>query len=124
MKQWTIIDNEKDYKEAAKRFKEIYDVGKDSLHFKEMLLLALLINQYEKKQWNLPEVDPIEMIKIRMGDFGYKPADIAKAYGDKGTVSKVLNYKQPLSLNMIRVFSKMLRIPADALVKEYKLQQD
>jgi HTH-type transcriptional regulator/antitoxin HigA len=124
MKQWTIIDNEKDYEEAAKRFEEIYDVGKDSPHFREMQLLAFLINQYEKKQWSLPEVDPIEIIKIRMEDFGYKPADLAKAYGDKGTVSKVLNYKQPLSLNMIRVFSKMLRIPADALVKEYKLQQD
>jgi HTH-type transcriptional regulator/antitoxin HigA len=56
-----------------------------------------------------------------MENFGYKPADLAKEYGDKGTVSKVLNYKQPLSLNMIRVFSKMLRIPADALLKEYKL---
>ncbi len=74
-----------------------------------------------KKNWSLPDVDPIEMIRIRMEDFGYKPADLAKAYGDKGTVSKVLNYKQPLSLNMIRIFSKLLRIPADALTKEYKL---
>jgi HTH-type transcriptional regulator/antitoxin HigA len=122
MKPWSIITTEEEYNEAAKRFEEIYEVGKDSPHFKEMLLLALLINQYEKKQWSLPEVDPIEMIKIRMEDCGYKPADLAREYGDKGTVSKVLNYKQPLSLNMIRVFSKMLRIPADALLKEYKLQ--
>jgi HTH-type transcriptional regulator/antitoxin HigA len=55
-----------------------------------------------------------------MEEFGYKPVDLANEYGDKGTVSKVLNYKQPLSLNMIRLFSKMLRIPADALTKEYK----
>ena len=122
MKEWTIIDTEKEYNEALKRFEEIYDVEKDSPYFKEMLLLALLINQYEKKQWSFPEVDPIEMIKIRMEDLGYKPVDLAREYGDKGTVSKVLNYKQPLSLNMIRVFSKMLRIPADALLKEYKLQ--
>ena len=121
MKPWSIITTEEEYNEATKRFEEIYDVGKDAPHFKEMLLLALLINQYEKKQWSLPEVDPIEMIKIRMEDFGYKPADLARAYGDKGTVSKVLNYKQPLSLNMIRVFSRLLRIPADALLKEYKL---
>lgn len=36
--------------------------------------------------------------------------------------SKVLTYKQPLSLNMIRLFSKMLRLPTDALTKEYKLR--
>lgn len=121
MKQWFLIETEKEYREATLRFEEIYQSQKNDPGYKEMLLLALLINEYEKKTWTLPDVDPIEMIRIRMEDFGYKPADLAKAYGDKGTVSKVLNYKQPLSLNMIRIFSKLLRIPADALTKEYKL---
>lgn len=121
MKQWTIIQNETQYVAAKERFEEIYEADKPSPHFSEMMLLSLLINQYEKKHFSLPPVDPIEMIKIRMEEFGYKPADLAKEYGDKGTVSKVLNYKQPLSLNMIRLFSKMLRIPADALIKEYRL---
>ena len=122
MKQWLPIITESEYKEAAQRFEEIYDAEKGSPHYREMLLLSLLINEYEKKHFSLPEVDPIEMIKIRMEDFGYTASDLAKEYGDKGTVSKVLNYKQALSLNMIRKFSKLLRIPADALTKEYKLQ--
>jgi HTH-type transcriptional regulator/antitoxin HigA len=118
---WTILETKKDYEQAKKRFEEINEAAKGSPEFKEMMLLALLINQYEEKLWNLPAVDPIEMIKIRMEDFGYTASDLAKEYGDKGTISKVLNYKQPLSLTMIRIFSKMLRIPADALTKEYKL---
>lgn len=69
--------------------------------------------------WDLPELDPIELIKIRMDDYGYKPTDLAREYGDKGTIRKVLNYKQPLSLTMIRIFSKMLRLPSEALTKEY-----
>lgn len=123
MKQWLPIETEKEYKAASARFEEIYDAQKGSSYFKEMQLLALLINEYEKRNFSLPEVDPIELIKIRMKDFGYKPADLAKEYGDKGTVSKVLNYKQPLSLNMIRLFSKLLRIPTDALTKEYNLNK-
>jgi HTH-type transcriptional regulator / antitoxin HigA len=122
MKQWLPIETEQEYKEATNRFEEIYEAGKDSPHFKEMLLLAILINDYEKRHFSLPEVDPVEMIKIRMEDFGYSASDLAKEYGDKGTVSKVLNYKQALSLTMIRKFSKLLRIPADALTKEYKIQ--
>jgi HTH-type transcriptional regulator/antitoxin HigA len=122
MKQWLPISTEKEYKEATERFEQVFEAGKESPDYKEMLLLSLLINDYEKKHFSLPEVDPIEMIRIRMEDFGYTASDLAKAYGDKGTVSKVLNYKQPLSLNMIRKFSKLLRIPADALTKEYKLQ--
>jgi len=119
---WSIIESSKEYEEAIKRFEEINEAEKGTPQYKEMLLLALLINQYEKKQWSVPDVDPIEMIKIRMEDFGYTASDLAKEYGDKGTISKVLNYKQPLSLTMIRLFSKMLRIPADALTKEYKIQ--
>ena len=122
MRQWLPIETEQEYKEATARFEGIYDVEKHSPDYKEMLLLALLISDYEKKHFSLPEVDPIEMIKIRMEDFGYTASDLAKQYGDKGTISKVLNYKQPLSLNMIRIFSKMLRIPSDALTKEYKLR--
>lgn len=121
MKQWFIIETEKEYKDATARFEEIYEAKKGSNDYQEMKLLALLINQYEKKTFTFSKLDPIEIIKLRMEDFDYKPADLAKAYGDKGTISKVLNYKQHLSLNMIRLFSKMLRIPADALMKEYKL---
>ena len=57
-----------------------------------------------------------------MEEFGYKASDLAKEYGDKGTVSKVPNYKQALSLTMIRKFSKLLRIPVDALAREYSLE--
>jgi HTH-type transcriptional regulator/antitoxin HigA len=123
MKQWFLIENKTDYEKATARYEEIHENAvKGTEEHKEKLLLAYLINQYEKKQWSFPEVDPIEYIKIRMEDFGYTAADLAKEYGDKGTISKVLNYKQALSLTMIRKFCKLLRIPADALTKEYKMK--
>ena len=122
MKQWFLIDSKAEYKKATERYEEIREAKKGSDEHKEKLLLAFLINQYEELQWSVPPVDPIEMIKIRMEDFGFTASDLAKEYGDKGTISKVLNYKQPLSLTMIRKFSKLLRIPADTLTKEYKLQ--
>ena len=122
MKQWFLIQNKNDYIEAVNRFEQTKDAKKGSGEHKEKLLLAFLINQYEVEQWSMPDVDPIEFIKIRMEEFGYKPSDLANEYGDKGTISKVLNYKQPLSLTMIRKFSKLLHIPADALTKEYKIQ--
>ncbi len=121
MKTWYIIENKKDYENACNRYENLKSARKGSEEHKEKLLPAFLINQYEEKQTTLPEVDPIELIKIRMEDFGYKASELAREYGDKGTISKVLNYKQPLSLIMIRKFSTILRIPADALIKEYKL---
>lgn len=122
MSDWFFIENESEYEKAMERFQEIKYTKKGSTIYREKMLLAHLINEYEERTSTLPELDPIEYIKIRMEDFGYKAADLAKAYGDKGTVSKVLNYKQPLSLTMIRKFSKILHIPVEALIKEYKLQ--
>src|ERR1700751_4222210 len=122
MNAWFLIENEVEYEKAMKRFQEIKHAKKTEINYREKMLLVHLISDFENKTSTLPELDPIEFIKIRMEDFGYKAADLAKEYGDKGTVSKVLNYKQPLSLSMIRKFSKILRIPSDALIKEYELQ--
>ena len=117
---WFLIETEEEYNKAVARYALVKNATTGDDH-KEKLLLVHLIQNYENSIWDLPEVDPVEMIKIRMDDFGYKAADLAAVYGDKGTVSKVLNYKQALSLTMIRKFSELLRIPASALLKEYKL---
>jgi HTH-type transcriptional regulator / antitoxin HigA len=121
-KMWYIFDTEDEYDEAYSRFEEIkYSKKGDAVH-KEKMLLVHLLDEYGRRTSTLKDPDPIEFIKIRMEDFGYKAADLAKEYGDKATVSKVLNYKQALSLNMIRKFSKLLQIPPEALIKEYELQ--
>jgi HTH-type transcriptional regulator/antitoxin HigA len=122
MKTWFFVETEEEYDEAMARFEVIRFAKKGTIEHREKILLAHIISEYEKRTYKFEEVDPIEFIKIRMEDFGYKPADLARVYGDKGTVSKVLNYKQALSLTMIRKFSEILRIPVDALTKEYELK--
>ncbi|MBP7555633.1 MAG: helix-turn-helix domain-containing protein [Chitinophagaceae bacterium] len=121
MKQWYLIENADEYAAACLRYEQVREAAKGSEEHREKMLLALLISTYEEKQWNAPDLDPIELIKIRMEEFGYTASDLAKIYGDKGTVSKVLHYKQALSLTMIRKFSNFLRIPPEALTREYSL---
>ncbi|MBA4166097.1 MAG: XRE family transcriptional regulator [Chitinophagaceae bacterium] len=116
---WFLIETNSEYDKTYQRFEQVRDAKNGTVQHKEKMLLAFLINQYDLKRWSVPDVDPVELIKIRMEEFGYKSKDLSAVYGDKGTISKVLNYKQPLSLTMIRKFSKMLHIPADALTKEY-----
>ena len=72
MKQWFLIANKRNYSEAVSRYEQIKEAKKGTDEHKEKLLLAFLINQYEEQQWDMPDVDPIEFIKIRMEEFGYK----------------------------------------------------
>ena len=120
--QWFLIDSEQEYRNAINRYEEVKHAAKGTEEHKEKMLLVHLIAEYERSISDLPEVDPVELIKIRLDDFGYKPSDLATVYGDKGTISKVLNYKQALSLTMIRKFSKFLKLPVDSLVREYELK--
>jgi HTH-type transcriptional regulator/antitoxin HigA len=120
--QWYLIETEEEYEKVLSRYDEVKYAEKGSEEHKEKMLLVHLICQYESLHDMEVEVDPVEVIKIRMEDFGYKPADLAQVYGDKGTVSKVLNYKQALSLSMIRKFSQLLRIPVELLIREYSLK--
>jgi len=87
--QWFLIETEQEYNQAVARYEEIKNAATGAEEHKEKLLLVHLIENYENSLWDLPEVDPVEMIKIRMDDFGYKAADLATVYGDKGTISKV-----------------------------------
>lgn len=120
-KQWYLLETDEDYNNAIDRYESIKKASKGTTEHAEKLLLVHLIGLFENNKWDLPKVDPIEIIKIRMEDKGLKPVDLAGVYGDKGTISKVLNYKQSLSLTMIRKFSDLLDIPVSELTKEYKL---
>jgi HTH-type transcriptional regulator / antitoxin HigA len=121
-KEWFLLNSDEDLQQAEERYQEIKYASPGTEEHKEKILLVHLISKYEEEHDDLPEVDPIELIKIRMDDFGFKPKDLAALYGDKGTVSKVLAYKQSLSLTMIRKFSEALRIPIAALVADYPLR--
>lgn len=122
-KKWFLLETEEDYNNAMSRYQKLKNAIKGTDEHKEKMLLVHLIQNFESNHYLLPEVDPIEMIKIRMKEFGFNSTTLAKEYGDKGTVSKVLNYKQSLSLSMIRKFSQLLKIPAEWLIKEYPLNK-
>jgi HTH-type transcriptional regulator/antitoxin HigA len=63
--------------------------------------------------------DPIEAIKFRMEQLGYKQKDLAEVIGLKSRVSEILNRKRKLTLEMIRKLNEVLGIPTDVLIKEY-----
>jgi HTH-type transcriptional regulator / antitoxin HigA len=66
--------------------------------------------------------DPVEAIKFRMEQRGVTRRELEKVLGRKSRVSEVLNRKRTLTLPMIRGLTKKLDIPAELLVREYKLR--
>jgi HTH-type transcriptional regulator / antitoxin HigA len=113
------IKTKKDYQSALKRLEVIFDAKPNTNEGDELEILSLLIDNYEKEHDPIESPDPIEAIKFRMEQMGYKQKDLANIIGYKGRVSEILNKKRKLTLEMIRNLNEKLNIPLDALIKAY-----
>ncbi|NLO50171.1 MAG: plasmid stabilization protein, partial [Bacteroidales bacterium] len=110
-----VIKNANDHKEAKEKIKELLgqDLDYDSKDYKLMQVLAVLVENYEKKTVDLGVLDPIEAIKHRMREKGLKQRDLVPYIGSPEAVSEVLNRKRNFTFEMIKVFNEILDIPLD-----------
>lgn len=114
-----ILKTKEDYEAALIRLEAIFDSKKGEDTADELELLSLLLENYENQQHPIDLPDPIEAIKFRMDQLGYKQKDLAKALGQKSRVSEVLNKKRKLSIEMIRKLHETLGIPSEVLIRDY-----
>ncbi len=117
--EWKEIKTEEAFQKALKRLDVIYDARRDTKEGDELDLLSLLIENYELQILPIDFPDPIDAIKFRMEQLGYKQKDLADALGLKSRVSEILNRKRKLTLDMIRKLHVELGIPTEVLVREY-----
>lgn len=113
-----LIHNEVEYQAALGQIRTLWDAEPNTPEADELEILALIVDQYEEKHFPIEEPDPIEYIKIRMEELGLSQADLVPYMGNKGNVSKVLNRKRALSLEMIRKLHRELRFPLEVLIAE------
>jgi HTH-type transcriptional regulator/antitoxin HigA len=79
----------------------------------ELELLLVLVKDYEDKHIVLPEVDPIDAIKLKMEERGLKAEDLEPLIGSKGHVSSILSGRRELTLKMAQKLKDYFHLPAD-----------
>lgn len=117
------IKNTKDYKKALERMELLFDAAKGTKESDEADVLAVLIDEYEKKHYSIEAPDPIAAIKIRMEELQLKQQDLAEVIGGKSRVSEILNKKRKLTVDMIRNLATKLNLSASLLIGDYQLTQ-
>jgi len=115
------IKTESDYQNALRRLNELFDSPIGSPESDEADILALLVDEYEKKHYPIDAPDPIEAIKIRMEELQLKQIDLVSEMGGKSRVSEVLNRKRKLTVEMIRKLTHRLNLSADLLINDYQV---
>ena len=111
---WKVIKTEAEYKIALKRTMEIFYAEEGTPEEDELDLLLVLIKDYEDKNIHLPDdIDPIEVVKLKMEEKKLKPKDLQPILGSRGHVSSILSGRRELTLRTAKQLHDYFQIPAE-----------
>ena len=113
---WKVLKSDEDYNKASIRLMEIFHAEPNTDLGDELELLMVLVKDYDDKHFELPELDPIDVIKSKMIEMGMKNKDLEPIIGSKGHVSAVLSGKREITLKMAQKLKDYFRIPAEVFL--------
>lgn len=115
------IKTEADYDAALAEIEALMDAKADTPQGDRLAVLAALVGAYEEHAWPIDPPDPIAAIRYKMEIDGLSQSDLAALLGSRSRASEVLQRRRPLTLGMIRQLHTKWGIPAESLLKPYRL---
>lgn len=110
---WKVIKTEAAYKRTLKRAMEVFQAKENTPEADELALLLVLIKDYEEKHIQIPALDVVEVIKLKMKERGMKAKDLEPIIGSKGHVSSILSGRREITLKMAQRLKDYFELPAE-----------
>lgn len=115
------IVTDEDYKAALKEIDRLWGATPGTDDDAALDALATLVQAYEERRWSRESLDPVETIEASMQWNDRTQADLAALLGSRSRASEILNRKRALTVEMIHKLQSEWGIPAELLIKPYKL---
>lgn len=112
-----------DYRRALKEVESIFQATPGTPKGDRLEVLTTLIDAYEAEHHAVAPPDPIEAILYHLESRGLKRRDLEPSIGSRARVSEILNRRRHLTIEMIRKLHDGLGIPAEVLIRPYKLKE-
>lgn len=116
------IRTKREYLAALAEAERLWEAPAKSAAADMLDVLTLLIEDYERRHYPIPDPDPIDFLQHVMESRGLNRKDLEPYIGSRGRVSDILNRTRPLTLEMIRRLSDGLKLPAEVLLRSYALR--
>lgn len=117
------IHTKKDHQAALAEASRLWDAPAKSAAADRLDVLTMLIEDYERRHYPISDPDPIEFLQHVMESRDMTRKDLEPYIGPRGRVADILNRTRPLTLEMIRRLADGLKLPADVLIKPYRLRR-
>jgi HTH-type transcriptional regulator / antitoxin HigA len=89
-------------------------------------VLLALVELYEAKRWPIEieaRFDPIDVLHYAMEELGHTQSELAELLGSRSRASELLSRRRALTVDMIHRIGEAWKIPADLLVRPYKVER-
>lgn len=117
------IRSRREHQAALKEAEALWDSPPGSPEADRLEVLTLLIEAYEREHFPIDDPDPIDFLQHVMEARELTRKDLEPFIGSRARVAEILNRVRPLTLDMIRKLARGLDIPADVLVRGYRLRR-
>lgn len=115
------IRTEADYEEALQEIDRLMDAAPGTPEGDRLDILTTLVEAYEERHHPIEAPDPIAALEYFMEQRGVTRTDLVPLLGSRSRVSEILNRKRRLTIDMAWRLHRELGIPAEAVLKPYKL---
>jgi HTH-type transcriptional regulator/antitoxin HigA len=89
-------------------------------------VLLALVEIYEARRWPIEiddTFDPIDVLRYAIDELGHTQAELAELLGSRSRASEILARRRALTVEMIHKVGEAWKIPADLLVRPYKIER-
>jgi HTH-type transcriptional regulator / antitoxin HigA len=117
------IRTKREHQAALKEVEALWNAPEGSSEADRLEVLTLLIEAYEREHFPIEDPDPIDFLHHIMEARALTRRDLEPYIGSRARVAEVLNRVRPLTLEMIRNLSDGLELPADVLIRGYKVKR-
>ncbi|NVO13651.1 MAG: helix-turn-helix domain-containing protein [Rhodoplanes sp.] len=87
-------------------------------------VLVTLVESYEARRWPLEpdqDFDPVDVLRHAIDELGHTQSELADLLGSRSRASEILSRRRALTVDMIRTISAAWKIPAELLVRPYRI---
>ena len=120
------IRTDKDHKAALAEIESNWGGPEGSEQGDKLDVLLALVEIYEAKRWPIDlskRFDPIDVLNYAIDELGHTQAELAELLKSRSRASEILSRRRPLTVDMIHKISKAWKIPADLLVRPYRIER-
>ncbi len=118
------IRTDEDHRAALAEIEACWGAAEGTEEADKLDVLLALVEAYEAKRWPIDfddRFDPVDVLTYAIEELGHTQAELAELLDSRSRASEILSRRRALTVEMIHKISEAWKIPADLLVRPYKV---